>query len=96
MKIIEVEALPNFGHRNQTGEFDNIPRGYAVIPDDLETPNFPFGEFETQKIDGVLTVINWTPHDMPEQEEVPDPISIDERVSALENAMLELILGGNE
>ncbi|MBQ7974358.1 MAG: hypothetical protein IJ300_01545 [Clostridia bacterium] len=46
MKIIEIKALENGSHRNQIGNFNVIPDGWAVVPDDMETPNFPFGEFE--------------------------------------------------
>ena len=51
MKIIEIEARENGSHRNQTGTFVEIPEGWAVIPDDMETPNFPFGEIETKDED---------------------------------------------
>ncbi len=48
MKIIEIQALDNGAHRNQTlnGTMPT-PKGWAVIPDDMETPNFPFGDIET-------------------------------------------------
>lgn len=55
MKIIEIVSLPNGGHRNQEGDFLIIPDGYAIIPDDMETPNFPFGEIETKNEDIVRT-----------------------------------------
>ena len=45
-RIIEIKALKNGAHRNQTGDFNRIPDGWAVIPDEIETPNFPFGEVE--------------------------------------------------
>ena len=96
MKIIEVQTLSNGGHRNQTGNFTNIPNGWAVIPDTMQIDNFPFGEFETQEIDGVLTVTNWTPGNVPETPPAPEPITLDERVTALESAVLELALGGAE
>ena len=51
MRIVEIKALSNGAHRNQTGSFKIVPDGYAVIPDNLETPNFPFGEFETKDED---------------------------------------------
>jgi len=44
--IIEINPLDNGAHRNQTGVFYEIPEGWAVVPDDMETPNFPFGEIE--------------------------------------------------
>jgi hypothetical protein len=61
MVIIEISTLPNGSHRNQIGNFETIPNGYAMIPDSMETPNFPFGEVEVNKIDGVVTVTKWTP-----------------------------------
>lgn len=72
--IIEIKALENGGHRNQTGEyFKTIPDGWAKIPDDMETPNFPFGEIEVEEKDGVMTVTKWTPCAVPEVEPMPDP-----------------------
>ena len=71
-RIVEIKALDNGSHRNQTGDFIEIPEGWAVIPDDIETPNFPFGEIKTNKIDGVITVIDWTPGTIPEPEPTPE------------------------
>ena len=44
MRTIEIAALDNGAHRNQTGTFSAVPDGWAEIPDGMETPNFPFGE----------------------------------------------------
>ena len=96
MKVIEIKKLSNGSHRNMSGNNLIIPKGWAVIPDDMETPNFPFGEIETKVIDGVTTVTKWTPLDIPESETTAQPITIEQRVSALESAMLELVLGGAE
>ena len=68
MRIVEIEKLSNGSHRNQVGEFANVPEGYAVIPDDMETPNFPFGEIEAEEIDGVMTVTKWVAGVMPKAE----------------------------
>ena len=65
MKIIEISSLPNGGHRNLNGTFTNIPDGWAVIPDDMETPNFPFGEVTAGDIDGVMTVTKWVAGEIP-------------------------------
>ena len=47
MTIIEIKALENGAHRNQTGNFKTIPDGYAVIPDDMVIPlSFPFVNIE--------------------------------------------------
>lgn len=46
MKIIEIEALENGAHRNQTG-INHVPEGYAQIPDDMPIPDtFPFVNIE--------------------------------------------------
>lgn len=47
MRIIEIEALDNGAHRNQTGNFKTIPEGYALIPDGMTIPStFPFVNIE--------------------------------------------------
>lgn len=70
MRIIEIAALSNGAHRNQTGEFRTIPNGWAVVPADMETENFPFGEVTVEERNGVPTVTGWTPLPMPEVEPV--------------------------
>ena len=72
MQIIEIIALDNGAHNNQTYH-GVIPEGWAVIPDDMELPNFPFGEVEAEEIDWVMTVTSWTPGEMPEPEPEPEP-----------------------
>lgn len=72
MKIVEIESLSNGGHRNQTGIFRTIPKGWAVIPEDMETENFPFGEVEAKSIDGVMTVTKWTAGTPQETEKEPE------------------------
>lgn len=49
MQMIEIAALDNGAHRNQTyhGFF---PDGWAVIPNDMECENFPFGEVEVEEV----------------------------------------------
>lgn len=78
MKIIEISALENGAHDNQTIEVVTqdtflVPNGWAVIPDDMETPNFPFGEVTVEEIDGVMTVTSWAPGTIPEPEPEPEP-----------------------
>lgn len=88
MLIIEISPLSNGAHRNQTTSSPiPIPDGWAVIPDETETENFPFGEVTVEEVDGVMTVTSWTPGSIPEPEPVPEPpetITLDERLSALE------------
>lgn len=65
-----------------------IPDGWAVIPEMMETPNFPFGTVTAEEINGVMTVTDWTPGTMPEPEPEPEPEppTTEERVAALEAA----------
>jgi len=74
MTIIEITALPNGAHRNQTcsGEV-NLPEGWGVIPGELELENFPFGEVTAEEVDGVMTVTSWVPGVMPESEPAEEP-----------------------
>lgn len=67
MRMLEVKAQDNGAHNNQT--FHGIlPDGWAVIPADMETPNFPFGDVEVAEVDRVMTVTKWT------AEEIPEPV----------------------
>ena len=67
MKLIKIEKSENGSHDNITADYlETIPEGWAVIPDDMETPNLPFGEAEVEEIDGVMTVTKWTAGEMPE------------------------------
>lgn len=67
MRAIEIAALSNGAHRNQTG-LDVLPDGWAVIPEFVVCDNFPFGDITVEEIDGVMTVTSWTPGIIPGQE----------------------------
>ena len=111
MRAIEIAALSNGAHRNQTG-LSVLPDGWAVIPDDMVCENFPFGDVTAAEIDGVMTVTSWIPGTMPEPEPKPDPepepeppTGLEDRVAALEadaaqaaldRAALTLLLTGEE
>ncbi len=64
MQIIEIETLSNGAHRNQS-EASICPDGWAKLPDDMKTPNFPFGSIETEMLDGIMTVTKWTATETP-------------------------------
>jgi hypothetical protein len=66
MNIIEIAPLENGAHRNQNSGLSVVPSGWAVIPDNMECENFPFGEVEATEINGVMTVTKWTPGEIPE------------------------------
>ncbi len=72
MNIIEITALSNGSHRNLNGNFKTIPDGWAVIPDNMKTENFPFGEVTTEEIDGVMTVTSWVAGTKPELIPLPE------------------------
>ncbi len=82
MRIVKIKAFENGAHQNQTGNFTIVPEGYAVIPEDLETPNFPFGEVTAEEIDGVMTVTKWVAGTMPKPEDVEVPPTDIERLRA--------------
>ena len=72
MRIIEIAPLSNGAHRNQTtSAVIPVPEGWAVIPDTMETPNFPFGEITVEN--GIVT--SWVAGVMLEPE--PEPEIID-------------------
>lgn len=75
MKIIEIAALSNGAHRNQTGTFSTIPAGWAVIPGWVTIPDtFPFVDLT---VDG-QTVTSLQAGIMPETEYDPDPTEIEQ------------------
>ena len=81
MKLIEIVPLDNGAHRNQTPSVAiPVPSGWAVIPDDMETENFPFGDIEVAEIGGVMTVTSWMPGEIPEPEPEPEPEATDTEV----------------
>ena len=84
MRIVEIKARENGSHRNQTSDsIKIIPDGWAKVPDELETPNFPFGEVKAEVIGGVPTVTKWTPGTIPEPEPEPEqPVSEIEQLRA--------------
>ena len=77
MRIIEISALDNGAHRNQSSGISVVPEGWAVISDNKELENFPFGTFEVEERygNGVMYMVedSWTPLPMPEPEPVPEP-----------------------
>lgn len=90
MRIIEIKALENGGHRNQTSDYiPSIPKGYAVIPDEMELENFPFGEVVAEEVNGTMTVTKWTPGVIPEP--LPEP-----EAEPTTEELLNIILGVDE
>lgn len=80
MRIIEINALPNGAHRNQTGTFSTVPDGWAVIPESIVIPDtFPFVNIE---VDG-QTVTSMTAGTVPEPEPTEPEQTADEVLNAL-------------
>ena len=72
MTIIELAALENGAHRNQTGDFAAIPDGWAVVPAAVALPDtFPFIGVEAADADGVPTVTALTPAAVPAPAPLP-------------------------
>ena len=70
MRIVEIQALDNGAHRNQTGNFPTIPTGWAEIPTDVAIPEtFPFVDIQ---VDG-NKVISMTAVVVPEPDPEPEP-----------------------
>lgn len=72
MTIIEIAPLDNGAHRNQSGNMTAVPEGWAILPADMDTPNFPFGSI-TVDDSTPPHVTSWTAGEMPEPEPEPEP-----------------------
>jgi hypothetical protein len=84
MRLIKIEKFENGAHDKQTiDRAINVPNGWAVIPDDMETTNFPFGDLTTEEINGVITVTSWTPGEIPEAEIIEREPTADEILKTL-------------
>ena len=70
MRIIEIQALPNGAHRNQTTTSTTIPTGWAEIPADVAIPEtFPFVDIVVEG----NKVVSMTAGVVPDPEPQPDP-----------------------
>ena len=71
MQMMEIAALENGAHNNQTYH-GILPNGWALIREDVSTlESFPFGEVIAEKVDGLMTMTKWIPGTMPEP--APEP-----------------------
>ena len=48
-RIIAIAALPNGAHKNQTFH-GTLPDGWAVVPEDMELENYPFGVVTAKEV----------------------------------------------
>ena len=73
MRIIKIQSEENGAHQYQTISVDiPLPDGWALVPDDMELENCPFGEVTAKKINGIMTVTGWVAGTIPEPE-IPKP-----------------------
>ena len=106
MQIIEIESLENGSHRNQDGFIGEVPAGWAVIPDGMDTPNFPFGDLTVDETQTPPVVTSWTPLPVPDDPPPEDATpTVEARLAALEaeaeqakadREALNILLGGAE
>ena len=74
MTLIKIEQMDNGSHHCCSSDnITKVPRGWAVIPGDMETPNLPYGDITVEEIDGVTTVTSWKARELPEP--IPEPTS---------------------
>lgn len=83
MTIVEIQPLSNGAHRNQSG-INFVPPGWAKLPEDLNTTNFPYGTITVETIEGIPVVTSWTPI------EVPEPI--EPEIISTEDILAEIII----
>lgn len=72
MRIIEINALENGAHNNQTHN-GVLPEGWALLPDTVVTENFPFGTPAVEEVEGVMTVTEWSPGVIPNVKPIEEP-----------------------
>lgn len=91
MRIIKISAETSGGHFYQTTDrISKIPKGWAIVPDDMETPNLPYGDMTVEEIEGVMTVTSWTPIEIPEP--TPEPSAQDDIDAMLVDHELRLTM----
>lgn len=96
MQIIEIEALENGAHSNQTSDaITSPPPGWAVIPAGMAVPEtFPFVDIEVKGNVVVKMTAGVVPE--PEPEPTPEPTQLDriEAQSAYTAMMTGTLLEG--
>ena len=94
MRIIEIAALDNGAHRNQTGSLTAIPDGWAIIPDSIVIPDtFPFVSIEVENGVVVSMTAGTVPEVVPVEEE-PTQLDIIEAQVIYTAMMTDTLLEG--
>ena len=92
MRIIHIsQDKYGFHFCCESSSMKTAPNGWAVIPDDMETPNLPYGDIVVEEVEGVPTVTSWTPREIPEMPHIPET---DKEATADE--LVDILLGVNE
>lgn len=94
MLIVEIQAQENGAHRNQKSDkITVLPDGWAIVPGSIAIPEtFPFVNIEVHD----KTVTSMTAGVMPEAHPEPQmPPTLEERTTALEEAMLAIMEAQN-
>lgn len=74
MRLIKIEAEPSGIHQYMTSSINMpVPDGWALVPDDMELENCPWGVLTAKKVNGVMTVTTWVAGEIPEPEPQPEP-----------------------
>ena len=72
MLIIEINALENGAHRNQTGDNIPVPNGWAEVSSEIVIPDtFPFVDLVFDE--GTRKIVELIPGVVPEPEQAPEP-----------------------
>lgn len=99
MTIIKIEPYENGAHDNNTisgadPETFPIPDGYAIVPDNMPIPDtFPFVDITVTKTKPPR-VKTMTAGIVPQPEPEPYIPTTEERLAAMESAMLAMMTGG--
>lgn len=99
MTIIKIEPHSNGAHDNCTyndvsPDTFQVPEGYAIVPDDMPIPEtFPFVNITVTKTKPPR-VKTMTAGVVPPPEPVPYVPTTEERLAAVESAMLAVMIGG--
>lgn len=101
MTIIKIAPHENGSHDNQTingvtPEIFPVPDGYALVPEDLGTPetlpNYPFGSVTVEERDGIQVVTSWTPLPIPNFQEPEEPQYTEMQLLGQQLTDLELLV----
>ena len=84
MRIIKIEAEENGGHFCQEiNSLSKLPSGWAIVPEDMELPNLPYGDSTVENKHGVPTVTSWTQGEIPPIPDIEREPTSDELIDIL-------------